>query len=130
VEKVYYQDETLGISITEVRATIGGTMYPVANITSVRVTKDCSFQQYALLAAVVGLPVSWMGYAAQNYPAMGLGVVWVALMVTVSKWIGPRFEVAIGAAGGERPAYRTRYRDVATKIGEGLNMAIIERGRR
>jgi hypothetical protein len=143
-EIIYYQDDR--VLITNTRAVLGGTTYPLSNIGSVTaVEKPPDKKSGTSLITVGGLlgfgcacfsliSTSTMGNDPLSngmlctIPSSIVGFLILIVGYSRNKAAKPDYAVLIGSAAGESPAYVSKDKKYIVTIVTAINEAIINRG--
>lgn len=131
-ETTYYDEG--GVKITSARAVLGGTTYPLSNISSVGIAQQSPNILVPLfvfglgvLSGILGLlglvTNVWVGISGFVFAA-----IFMALAVLIFVVMRPRYFVRIASTGGERDALSSPDRPQVEKIVASLNEAIVRRG--
>lgn len=127
-ETIYYQQDNVLISNS--RAVLQGTTYPVANITSVGLGTISPSLAPVLVLLVIGL--CGFAYTMSTDGARVAGTIWGVIFAGLAVLIflnnKERYFVKIASASGEQRALESRDKADIQKIVDALNEAIIKRG--
>jgi Family of unknown function (DUF6232) len=116
-ERVFLSEE--GVVVSNARFSHGGQTYAMANITSVKGTRDgVGLWPLALIIGLFILPAGG--------GTMVFGLLMVALAIAAI-WLRSSY-VVLHTSGGEQRALSSRNRDFVAKVVGALNEAIIHRG--
>jgi len=113
-----------GVVVTNTRAVINGTMYAMANVTSVSMGAIPPSRGGAVGLALVGALIA--GVADGGGQAFGglllvVGVLWAIL-------VKPTFLVRLGSASGEATALASKDETYVARVVQALQQAVIARG--
>jgi hypothetical protein len=127
-ETTYYNEN--GVLITNTRAVLGGTTYPLVNISSVGVGRQVPSGTTVLVLVILAIVGLMCGLSVADYRIAGLvgAVVFGLLAVLAYRNQKPSYFVSIGSAGGEQRALFGRSKAEVEKIVAALNLAIVARG--
>jgi hypothetical protein len=126
-ETTYYQAGD--VHITSSRAVMGGTTYPLANISSVGVGEKPVNRSMGVIAIVLALAAIACGLSGSENAGIGWVVAVILIMAGVYSFVQkPDYFVKVGSAGGEQRALVSKDRAYIEKIVAALNEAIIKRG--
>lgn len=113
-----------GVLVTNARAVINGTMYSMANITSVSVGMIPASRGGGVITAIIGAVIA----AAGDGGAQAFGVVLLLVGLVMAITAKPTFRVCLGSASGEATALSSKDESFVSKVVGALNEAIISRG--
>lgn len=113
-----------GVLVTNARAVINGTMYSMANISSVSVGVIPASRGGGFVVALVGLIIA----AATDGGGQLFGAILLIGGLAVALTAKPTFMVRLGSASGEATALSSKDESFVTKVVGALNSAIISRG--
>jgi Family of unknown function (DUF6232) len=123
-ETVLFDQDDVFVSAT--RVTIHETMYPTANITSVRVDVQSRPWAWLFLAALLLLLAA---IARDGAPALAGFLALSAVACGLFCWLTPpKHWVSIGSAGGEKRAVFSTDPEWSGAVVEAINDAIVARG--
>lgn len=126
-EITYYDEQ--GVLVTNARAVLGGTTYPLANITSVSVGRHVpSMTPTLAMFALAGLSLLFWGGTLDFLSKAGVLFFGVLGIIAFMQSRNVFYYVKIGTAGGEQRAMQLHSKEAAEKIVAALNEAIIKRG--
>ncbi len=106
-EKTFYSEG--GVTITDKRAVLGSTTYPLANVSSVGVGVQTPSGAPGLALLVIGLALGGCGLTTlgsrdPNYWTLVIGAALFVLGLAVLRGNREKYFVKIGSAGGEQRA--------------------------
>ena len=118
-----------GVLITNARAVLGGTTYPLANITSVGIGVQSPSGAPAFVLIILGLLFFlFTGVSIQNVAGLIVMALGVGIGIMILRSNRDSYYVKLGTAGGEQRALSGRDKATVEKIVAALNEAIISRG--
>jgi hypothetical protein len=127
-ETTYYNEN--GVLITNTRAVLAGTTYPLVNISSVGVGRHVPSGAPLLILVLLALTSGLCALTSSDLLVPGLvgAGIFALLAFAGAQGNKPSYFVKIGSAGGEQRALMGRSQAEVEKIVAALNEAIIGRG--
>lgn len=113
-----------GVMVTSARAVINGTMYSMANISSVSVGIIPASRGSGVILAIVGAIIA----AAADGGGAFFGVVLLLAGILMAVMAKATYMVRLGSASGEATALSSKDEGFVSKVVSSLNQAIIARG--
>lgn len=126
-ETTYYNDS--GVLVTNARAVLGGTTYPLANVSSVAVGEQVPSSAPMLVLALCFLASLFCAFG-EDTRVIGISGLVIFGLLAFAAWQNskPSYYVKVGSAGGEQKALAGHSKEEVVKIVAALNEAIIGRG--
>ncbi len=113
-----------GVLVTNARAVINGTMYSMANITSVSIGMIPASRGGGIVVAIVGLLIA----AASSGGGQAFGALLLIGGLVMAITAKATFMVRLGSSSGEATALSSQDESFVSKVVGALNSAIIARG--
>lgn len=127
-ETTYFQEGN--VLITNIRAVLGTTTYPVANITSVSVGTIPPNRMIGVIIAIVGGLMAACSFGGGRNMLGGIivGLIILAIGILIAVLQKTRYVVKIGSAGAEKDGLVSTDQAYIQRVVEAMNQAIIKRG--
>lgn len=126
-EPTYYSDEK-GVRITPSRLIIGSTTYAMANITSIRLTKDYNNRWGGVALAGLGLFAIAIGAPFDIQVLVVSGFILLVAGIACAVLLKPTRHLRVSSASGETDALTSNDEKYIAQIATALNEALIKRG--
>ncbi len=126
--------ESTGVSVTQARVTIGGTDYPVRNISAVSVEKKAASGCLPGVFIVPGLLIiAYGGMMLANHHGGGaplaIGILLCVLGIIFFAVASPEYNLVFTSNSGRTVAYTTKSADEIMRIKAAINQAIDSQAR-
>lgn len=127
-EVLVYDDAN--IQISNLRATLHGKTYAMANVTSVSVFTQTKSKLPGILLLVLGVVLAPLGLAGNDEPGCFVVAAIVLISTGFASAVAARdvYWMRIGSASGEANALSSRDADYIARIVAAMNEAIVLRG--
>lgn len=120
-EQQLFNDNDALVSTT--RVIIGGTTYPLVNVSSVSLRASSVAFKYVL---AVFFAIGALGsLASQSW-----GGAVFCILVALAAWflIQVQYRLILGTSGGEKTALKSKDRDYMTRLKDAIDTAVVSRG--